>query len=116
MQDTGISMFAAAASKHGPGVKITEGKQGSVASWGAVGGPSTGSCNEVAFLAPHSSESASDSYTLRLGTVGQWIDMVRTTNAFFGRSHLYIKMMILPRQARDKHRENAFFGVSHCIV
>ena len=22
-------------------------------------------------------------------------------------SHLYIKMMILPRQARDKHRENS---------
>jgi hypothetical protein len=22
-------------------------------------------------------------------------------------SHLYLKMMILPRQARDKHRENS---------
>jgi hypothetical protein len=30
---------------------------------------------------------------------------VKKQTVFF--SHLYIKMMILPRQARDKHRENS---------
>ena len=85
-------MFAAAASKHGPGVKITEGKRGSVASWGAVGGPSTGSCNEVAFLAP-----SSDSYTLRLGTVGQWIDMVRHNVVFGSIVYVGYKTITLPR-------------------
>ena len=65
--------FDSSPHSHGPDVRITgDAVTGTVASWGAVtGSPGTAACNEVAFLAP----SASDRFTLRLGSVGQWIDM-----------------------------------------
>ena len=37
--------------------------------------------------------------------VGDWTNVQVRKTVFF--RHLYIKVMILPRQARDKHRENS---------
>ena len=46
-----------------------------------------------------------DHEVLRVGVVAAAVIMVLRKTAFL--SNLYIKTIILPRQARDKHRENS---------
>jgi hypothetical protein len=54
---------------HGPAIRITD--NGALASWGPISSPGQVGCNEVALLSPNES----DSFTLRLGSASQWIDM-----------------------------------------
>jgi hypothetical protein len=46
-----------------------------------------------------------DLYTLLRGAVNHQLHEVKNGRGFL--SHLYMKVIILPRQARDKHRENS---------